>query len=97
MSTISAIVSLLNDIYLYNNNNKNPSIIFLDLKKAFDTVSHEKLIGKLHLLGLDIDIINWFKSYLGGPRKCVVLNNKTSTVLPITYGVPQGSIFVHLT
>ena len=93
-STISAIVSLLNDIYLYINinNNKNPSIIFLDLKKAFDTVSHEKLIGKLHLLGLDIEIINWFKSYLGGRRQCVVLNNKTSTVLPITYGVPQGSI-----
>ena len=91
-STISAIATLLDEIYKNINNNRNSYIIFLDLKKAFDTISHVKMIYKLQAMGLDIRTLSWFESYLTGRRQCVKLNSMTSDTLPITYGVPQGSI-----
>ena len=91
-STISAIVSLLDAIYKNINNNNNSYIIYLDLKKAFDTISHEKMIKKLEALGLDGLTLGWFNSYLLDRSQCVKLNNMIPDTLPITYGVPQGSI-----
>ena len=91
-STVSAIAALLDELYRNINKNKNSFIIYLDLKKAFDTISHTKLIFKLGTLGLDALTIEWFNSYLTGRSQCVKLNNLTSDTLPVTYGVPQGSI-----
>ena len=50
------------------------------------------MIGKLRVLGLDGDTLGWFKSYLTDRCQCVKLNDMVSDVLPIKYGVPQGSI-----
>ena len=91
-STISAIAALLDALYKNINRNKNSYIIYLDLKKAFDTISHDKMIGKLRALGLDEITLSWFRSYLTDRCQCVKLNNMISDTLPITYGVPQGSI-----
>ena len=91
-STISAIVNLLGDTYNHINNKRNPYIVFLDLKKAFDTISHAKMIEKLNVLGLDVTTISWFKNYLSGRQQCTRIGDKVSSVLPITFGVPQGSI-----
>ena len=43
-------------------------------------------------MGLDDMTVHWFRSYLENRKQCVILNNLTSNTLPITYGVPQGSI-----
>ena len=91
-STVSAIAAFLNEIYKNINRNKNSYIIYLDLKKAFDTISHSNLLNKLQNLGMDDLTLKWFVSYLTGRRQCVKLNDITSNTLPITYGVPQGSI-----
>ena len=91
-STVSAITSFLDAIYKNINNKNDPWIIYLDLKKAFDTISHEKMIEKLCGLGLDGATLDWFRSYLIDRWQCVKLNNMISNILPITYGVPQGSI-----
>ena len=91
-STVSAIVQLLNDIYGYINRKVNTYIIFLDLKQAFDTVSHVKLVGKLRALGMDMGTLLWFNSYLTNRQQCVKMDNAISRLLPIRYGVPQGSI-----
>ena len=50
------------------------------------------MCGKLKSLGLDDVTLKWFNSYLSNRSQCVKLNNLISTTLPITYGVPQGSI-----
>ena len=63
-STITAICAFLYIIYTYINQNKNPTVIYLDLKKAFDTVSHSKHLVKMQKMGLDDVTIQWFKSYL---------------------------------
>jgi hypothetical protein len=66
--------------------------VFLDLSKAFDTVDHEILLGKLYKLGVRGISLEWLKSYLDNRYQYVCINNVNSTRLPITTGVPQGSI-----
>ena len=91
-STITSVTALLNNIYNNVNIQKDTFLIYLDLKKAFDTVSHQILINKLGGFGLDAGTVTWFNSYLGNRQQLVKFNNVTSSVLPISYGVPQGSI-----
>ena len=64
-TTVTPVCAFLDIIYTYINNKKNPTVIFLDLKKAFDTVSHSKLLFKMKKMGLDDLTIQWFRSYLG--------------------------------
>lgn len=66
--------------------------VFLDLKKAFDTLNHEILIHKLSNFNFRPLTLQWFKSYLEQRDQCVVVNNEMSTFLKMNTGVPQGSI-----
>ena len=66
--------------------------VFIDLRKAFDTVDHTLLIAKLKNIGFSAPVINWFTSYLSSRTAVTSINNITSTPEPITVGVPQGSI-----
>ena len=91
-STITSICKLMNHIYGNVNNLRDTFLIFLDFKKAFDTVSHEILINKLGGCGLDQRTLDWFNSYLSKRTQYVKLNNTNSPPLTIIYGVPQGSI-----
>ena len=65
--------------------------LFIDLKKAFDTVDHEILLAKLNLYGLDGKELNWFKSYLENRRRYCKVNGKVSKTEVVNCGVPQGS------
>ena len=71
---------------------KLTGIIFIDLKKAFDTVDHDRLIQKLRSYGLSGIEQEWFKSYLSNRTQKVCIQNKMSDSMKIDYGVPQGSI-----
>ncbi|CAF4948028.1 unnamed protein product [Pieris macdunnoughi] len=66
--------------------------IFLDLAKAFDTVSAQILLQKLEALGVRGVQLSLFKSYLSGRSQCVVIDGHVSSYLPVEFGVPQGSI-----
>ena len=66
--------------------------IFLDLKKAFDTVNHAILIRKLEHYGIRGVILEWFKSHLTNRKQFVCVNGHCSEIFNITYGVPQGSV-----
>ena len=67
--------------------------MFLDLKKAFDTVDHGILLKKLYLYGIRGNIYSWFESYLTNRSQYVEYNNvKSKTEKNITHIVPQGSI-----
>ena len=66
--------------------------IFLDLTKAFDSVSHLRLIHKLGTFAIRSPLLQWFAIYLDGRIQRVVLDGEASKWLKVTSGVPQGSI-----
>jgi hypothetical protein len=65
---------------------------FLDLSKAFDTVSVPILISKMEHIGIRGTALDVFRDYLYGREQCVKLVNYTSDYRPLSYGVPQGSV-----
>ena len=67
-------------------------VIYSDLHKAFDSVSHLKLLHKLKFYGITGQLLRWFKSYLFNRWQCVRVNQSTSQLLPVLSSVPQGSI-----
>lgn len=66
--------------------------VFLDLRKAFDTISIPILIEKLENIGVRSLQLQLFKSYLSDRTQTVKVSDKISEPLPVKYGVPQGSI-----
>ena len=66
--------------------------IFLDLKKAFDTVDHFILCGKLHYYKISRQSVAWFKSYLSSRTQKIGIGNNISNHEPVKQGVPQRSI-----
>ena len=65
-------------------------MVMIDLQKAFDTVDHAILRDKLQSIG--VSSTSWFESYLSNRRQCVEVSGSRSEFLPVTCGVPQGSI-----
>ena len=71
---------------------KQTDILYFDIAKAFDTVDHTLLVNKLRRFGLNGNILKWFIDYLSGRQQRVLLNGEISKTLPVSSGVPQGSI-----
>jgi Reverse transcriptase (RNA-dependent DNA polymerase) len=65
--------------------------IFLDLKKAFDTVQHDILLRKLQRFGVTGTALAWFTSYLSNRSQCVDINGTLSDFQQILMSVLQGS------
>ena len=91
-STEQALLELFDRILKDVDSKKDPFAIFLDLSKAFDTIDHNILINKLNHYGINGTALNWFKSYLSNRCQYVAFNGINSDMLPISTGVPQGSI-----
>ena len=67
-------------------------IIYLDLQKAFDKVSHQRLLLKLKAHGIGDGMINWIEQWLTDRRKLVVVDGEVSNWKSVLSGVPQGSV-----
>ena len=91
-STVSALSSFADEVLLNMEQGKLCGAVFLDLTKAFDTVDHGLLLSKLSAIGVRHSALQWFQSYLSNRKQRVCCGNELSEELPITYGVPQGSI-----
>ena len=68
------------------------SVVFLDIRKAFDTVDHKIFLNKLSYYGFEDDELSFFKSYLSDKTQCCSINEIKSKFRTIWCGVPQGSI-----
>ena len=67
-------------------------LILLDFSKVFDKVSHTKLLFKLHQHLITQNNLSWIKAFLLGRSQCVTLEGEKSSEIPVTSGVPQGSV-----
>ncbi len=79
-------------VYLDFDNNKAFDNIYLDFKKAFDTLPHRKLMTKVRALGIGGTIAHWIEIWLTGRKQRVVINGKASKWVNVTSGVPQGCV-----
>ena len=68
------------------------SIIYTDLRKAFDTVPHELLLLKLNHYGIRGNNFNWLKSYLKNRTQLVTIKDQSSEAIHVKSGVPQGGV-----
>ena len=92
MSTALAIIELVEEITTSIDEGKTTVGVFIDFKKAFDTVDHNILIKKLLHYGIRGLAKNWVCSYLENRRQYVCIHDSNSECLDVKCGVPQGSI-----
>ena len=91
-STHSTIAQFTDYIYTNINKNQITQSIFIDFSKAFDTVNYQILYIKMKYFLLKKSAIKVIENYLTNRKQSVQINGKTSTLLDITCGVPQGSV-----
>lgn len=91
-STITQLVEFSHDIISNLDIGNQIDALFIDFSKAFDTVIHSKLIGKLEVLLNNPQLIDWLASFLNSRSQFVSFNSKSSSAVEVTSGVPQGSV-----
>ena len=67
-------------------------VVYLDFQKAFDKVSHQRLLVKLKAHGICNDVINWTEKWIAHRRQRVILDGEISNWKSVLSGVPQGSV-----
>ena len=85
MNLVGEVLKALDDKFMVLN-------IFIDLRKAFDTVPHKIILDKLQCLGLQGRELEWFESYMSKRRQFVSVNGTRSREMRLNVGVQQGSL-----
>lgn len=67
-------------------------VVYLDFKKAFDIVPHQRLLRKLEAYGITGKLLLWIRDFLSGRKQRVVANGSLSNWADILSGIPQGSV-----
>ena len=90
-STVTCLLKNTDDWYNGLDTGNLAGMVFVDLKKAFDTVDHQILCGKLESYGVLHRELAWFGSYLSNRAQYCRVNGVDSQIENINIGVPQGS------
>ena len=91
-SCITQLLDVMNDFSNFINDGKSFDVIYLDFRKAFDSVPHERLLLKLKSYGIDGKLFLWIQDFLKGREQYVKVGDKISETRNVTSGIPQGSI-----
>ena len=92
MSTTHAALELFESISSAIDNKQVCAGIFIDLKKAFDTVDHALLVKKLNVYGVRGLSNSWLSNYFTNIKQYVYVDGHSSNLLDVSCGVPQGSV-----
>ena len=92
LSCETQLIEFTSDVLQVVQDRKQCDTIVMDFSKAFDKVSHDRLLYKLARAGVDPVATRWIKSFLTGRSQRVVINGDESSNAPVTSGVPQGSV-----
>ena len=91
-STVTQLLEAYDNISKDVENRKQVDALYLDLSKAFDSVSYPHLLIKLQWFGINGKLLAWFKDYLTGRTQRTGVNGAISDPIEVISGVPQGSI-----
>lgn len=91
-STSHALIELTDEITKCIDSKHYVAGIFVDLKKAFDTIDHHILLNKLEKYGIRGVVGNWVKNYLQNRKQFVQIGEHKSSFMELSCGVPQGSV-----
>lgn len=91
-STVTQLLEFSHDIASTLNARGQLDAIFIDYRKAFDTVCHNKLLIKIKELIHDTKLTDWIQDYLSSRTQFVAFNRAHSSQVSVTSGVPQGSV-----
>ena len=91
-NTTTALQSIINNIFKHKHQRHPILAIYIDLSKAYDTVSHDKLLDKLkHNFNFAADTVAFVASYFHNRRQTTHTQHAESQPQTITHGIPQGS------
>ena len=91
-SSLQQLLLFVNDVITAKENSYEVDTIYVDFKKAFDTVPHTTLLTKLSKYGISGNVFNFYGAYLSNRLQCVNISGVHSNLLPVLSGVPQGSL-----
>lgn len=91
-SCVTQLLEVMNDLTNLNDSNVPTDIIYLDFRKAFDTVPHVRLINKLKAYGIEGNLLSWIYNFLTDRQQRVRVNTEYSDFSAVASGIPQGSI-----
>ena len=90
-STVTQLLKNLNQCVDTLVNGEVVDVIYLDFAKAFDTVPHSRLLGKLRSYGINGNTLKWIEAFLKNRTQVVRVNGEDSFSAPVLSGIPQGS------
>ena len=91
-SCISQLLVTIDEWLTYMDKKIPVDVAYLDFRKAFDSVPHKRLISKLQGYGVRGNVLQWIKDFLTNRYQHVKINDSSSNKVPVTSGVPQGSV-----
>ena len=91
-STCTNLLESLKDWTLSLSNRKSVIVGYIDFQRAFDSISHAKLIHKLISYGIDGNLLYWIQAFLSDRTQSVRIGSTLSSSCMVTSGVPQGSV-----
>ena len=91
-STCTELLESTNEWLLKLNSRSSVDVIYIDFRRAFDSVVHSKLLYKLHNIGIEGKLLCWIAEFLSGRSQSVIIGESVSNSVPVISGVPQGSV-----
>ena len=88
----SQLLLTTHDLYRCQDRKEQVDVAVLDFSKAFDTVPHDRLLGKLEFYGITGPVHNWIRAFLKGRSQRVMVEGEHSRKDPVLSGVPQGTV-----
>ena len=91
-SCVTQLIEVYDKLTEILDESKDIDVIYLDFKKAFDSIPHERLLLKMEGYGITGNILKWVRDFLKGRNQRVRVGNDMSSKSNVTSGIPQGSV-----